>query len=89
MPGGVARLVTRPFGTSGTPLRQEGCRTVQRSLVNLLLVPNFKPLQLHHNMAKSYKEAEARITEGVDSISDCKNAIAIPKLYREFDVPVQ
>ena len=64
-------------------------RTVQSSLVNLLIVTNFKPPQLHHNMAKFYKKAEAHITEGVVSISDCKNTITVPKLAREFDVPVQ
>ena len=68
---------SRTFGTSGTPLHPEGCstvRTVQPSLTNLLIVTNFKSLLFHHNMADLCKEAENRIREAIDSISNHKKA---------------
>ena len=86
---GVIPPSSRTFGTSGTPLHPEGCRTVQPSLTNLSIVTNFKPSPFHHNMAGSYEEVENRIREAIDSISNDGNTTSIPELAKKFDVPLR
>ena len=39
-------------------------------------------------MSNSYEEAEARITEAIDSISDDQN-VTFTTLAKDFDVPYQ
>ena len=80
--GGVIPPSSRTFGTS---LHPEGCRTVQPSLTNLLIVTNFKSSLFHHNMADLYEEVENRIRGAIDSISNYKKA-TISILAKDLNV---